>query len=56
MAETIRPQNYYNAAQAVLDVAAALSTLHSDTMTALADTGSMAGEVPPEKWTVVTRP
>ncbi|ORI13121.1 hypothetical protein BJD99_00195 [Rhodococcus sp. 1163] len=43
MAETIRPQNYYNAAQAVLDVAAAVSTLHSDTMTALADTGSMAG-------------
>nr|WP_296769423.1 putative toxin [Rhodococcus sp. (in: high G+C Gram-positive bacteria)] len=43
MAETIRPQNYYDAAQAVLDVAAAVSKIHTDTMAALADTGAMAG-------------
>lgn len=43
MAETIRPQNYYNAANSVLTVAAAVSKIHTDTMAALADTGQMAG-------------
>lgn len=49
MAETIRPQNYYDAANSVLTVAAAVSKIHTDTMAALMTPARWPEQTTPEQ-------